>query len=208
MMRRHDVEGGETRHRLGMVERHPEPDARAAVVSRHAEALETEVVHHLDVVIRHGPEGIAGMVGSAVGFRGIAVAAQVGCDDREGFGQARCDLVPADMGQRVAVEEQERRPLPRKSDMDLRPARPDALDGSRASTRVRAAPAACEVRCGGRLDDLGIEVPNHALLHPSVRVNDPKRTEDCQQSIDRTGATPYEWSGSSRLPQRAAPGLR
>src|SRR5215210_3236883 len=70
--------GGEARDRLGMVERHLEPGACVAVVPRHAEVLEAEPAQHLDGVFRQGSKGIAGMVGSAVGFRRFAMTAQFG----------------------------------------------------------------------------------------------------------------------------------
>ena len=49
------------------------------------------------------------MVGVARRLRAVAVAAQVGGDDREALGEPRRDLVPHDVGLRVAVQEQQRR---------------------------------------------------------------------------------------------------
>ena len=57
--------------------------AGAAIMAGREESVEAERRHDLDLVLRHGAERIAGMVGTAGRLLGIAVAAQVGGDHRE-----------------------------------------------------------------------------------------------------------------------------
>src|SRR3546814_9462638 len=83
--------------------------------------------HDRGVVLAHRPERIAGMVLAAVGLGAVAVAAKIGRDDGEAPGERRGDLVPADMRQRIAVEEEERRSVAADRDVDLGPLRRDPL---------------------------------------------------------------------------------
>jgi hypothetical protein len=62
MMLRDDVEDGRARHLVRMIEAHAVQHARAAIVAGGEEALIAERRHHLDLVLRHGAERIAGMV--------------------------------------------------------------------------------------------------------------------------------------------------
>ena len=110
-MLRDDVEDRGARHLVGMVEAHAVQHARAAVVAGGIEAREAERRHHLDLVLRHGAERIAGVVLAARRLLGIAVAAQVGGHHGELLGQPRRDLVPGQVRERIAVHQQHRRPL-------------------------------------------------------------------------------------------------
>ena len=85
--------------------------APAAVMAGDVEAVVTERRHHLDLVLRHRPERVVDAVGFLRRGRAVAVAAQVGGDDMELLGQSRRDLVPGHMGQRVAVQQQQRRAI-------------------------------------------------------------------------------------------------
>ena len=85
--------------------------ARAAIVTRGIETVVAERLHDLDLVLRHGAERIAGMVVAAGRLFGIAVAAQIGGDHGEFLGQFRRDLVPRHVTERIAVHQQQRRPL-------------------------------------------------------------------------------------------------
>ena len=64
-MLRDDVEDRRARHLVRMVEAHAVQHARAAVVAGGVEARKAERRHHLDLVLRHGAERIAGMVVAA-----------------------------------------------------------------------------------------------------------------------------------------------
>jgi hypothetical protein len=80
-------------------------DPGAAVVAGHGEFLETKRSHDLGLILGHGALRI-GLVIVATGRLGaVAVAAQVGQHDGEAFGQGGRDLVPHDLGLRVAMEQ-------------------------------------------------------------------------------------------------------
>ena len=109
---------------IGMVEAHARGRAGAAVVPGDEELAITELLHDLHLVLRHRPERIIDVVlATVVGPDTVAIAAQVRGDDVEALGQARGDLVPRDMGQRIAVQQQQRRSVAAVPQMDSRAAR-------------------------------------------------------------------------------------
>jgi hypothetical protein len=55
-MSRQDVDDGEEENARRVVECHAVGGAGAAVVTRHHEALEAELSHHVHLVLRHAPE--------------------------------------------------------------------------------------------------------------------------------------------------------
>ncbi|MFC7538865.1 hypothetical protein ACFQU2_04505 [Siccirubricoccus deserti] len=61
--------------------------------------------------------------------RAVAIAAQVGGDDMEVLGQTRRHRMPGDMGQRIAVQQQQRRPAAAMPQPDARPAGLDVSEG-------------------------------------------------------------------------------
>ena len=83
MMLRDDVEDRRALHAIRMIETHAVRHARAAVVTRHHECLEAELLHHLDLVLRHGAERIVLMVLGARRLGAVAIAAQIGRDHGE-----------------------------------------------------------------------------------------------------------------------------
>ena len=105
MMLRNDVENGGARDLLRMVEAHAMEHARAAIMAGGVEALEAERGHHLDLVLRHGAERIAAMVRPPRRLFRISVATQVGGDNGEFARQARRDLVPGEVRERIAVHQ-------------------------------------------------------------------------------------------------------
>ena len=60
------------------------------------------------------------MVRTSVGLRAVAVAAQIGGDDGEFFRKPWRDLVPHHMGERIAVEQEERRTRSAFAQIDAR----------------------------------------------------------------------------------------
>src|SRR5712672_2458328 len=62
-------------------------------MSRDVEAVVAERLHHLDLVLRHRPEGIIRAVRLLGRCRAVPVAAQIGGNDMEPLGQSRCDRV-------------------------------------------------------------------------------------------------------------------
>ena len=93
----------------GMIEAHAMQHAAAAVVAGGHKAIKPERRHHLDLVLRHGAERIAGMILAAGWFFGIAVAAQIGGDHGEFARQRRRNLEPRQMIKWIAVHQQNRR---------------------------------------------------------------------------------------------------
>src|SRR6516165_8924004 len=91
-----------------MVEAHPRGGAGAAVMPGDEEFAVAELLHNLDLILGHRPERIVDIVFAAlVGSDAVAIAAQIRRYDMKMLGQARGDLVPRDMGQRVAVQQQQ-----------------------------------------------------------------------------------------------------
>ena len=108
-MLRNDVEDCRARDFLRVVEAHAMQDTRAAIMARRIKLVEAERRHHLDLILRHRAERIAGMILAAGRLFGIAVAAQVGAHDGEIARQRRRNLVPRQMIERIAVHQQQRR---------------------------------------------------------------------------------------------------
>lgn len=104
-----DVDHGEFRDAIGMVEGHAVPNASAAIVSDDRELVESEVPHHFHLILRGGAFGMAGMIFAVRRFAAVAIAAKIGGDHRELLGQPRRDLVPLDVRLRKTVEQQNRR---------------------------------------------------------------------------------------------------
>src|ERR1043166_6824791 len=84
--------------------------ARAAIVTGDEEFVVAELAHDLDLIERHGAEGIIDVVLAAVlGTDAVAVAAQIRRDHVEALGEPVGHLVPGRMGERVAVQQEQRR---------------------------------------------------------------------------------------------------
>jgi len=66
---------------------------------------------------------------SSVGADTVAIATQIRGDDVEALGRQRRDLVPEDMGQRIAVQQQKRRAVAAMTQMDPRAAPRDLGTG-------------------------------------------------------------------------------
>ena len=75
------------------------------VVGDQEEGVESQLLHHLHLVLRHSPLGVGQVLRIAVGLAAVPVSPQVGGDHRKFFGQSRRYLVPYGMGLRVAVEQ-------------------------------------------------------------------------------------------------------
>jgi hypothetical protein len=84
---RDDVENGQPRYRIRVVERHAQGDPGAAIVSRDREALEPQCAHHLKLVLGHRALRIRSVITAAWRLIAVAVAAQVRTDDREMLGK-------------------------------------------------------------------------------------------------------------------------
>src|SRR5271169_2099298 len=83
------------------------------------EALEAERRHRLDLVEGQSALRISRIVGTRGRLRAVAIAAQVGHDHRELVGETRRQPAPHQMGLRVAVQQQERRPAAAGHQVDV-----------------------------------------------------------------------------------------
>ena len=104
-----------------MVDRQAMCHARAAIVADDGEAIETEVLHHFDLIQRHGALRVIGVVRSALGLAAVAVAAQVGRDDRVFLGELGRDPVPDRMRLGGAVQKSRGGPLPAMTTLIVAP---------------------------------------------------------------------------------------
>ena len=93
-----------------MVDQHAMRHPRTAVVRQHAEAREAERLHQLHHVLRHLPFAVRRVVHAGIGRRlvAVAVAAQVGRDQREMPAERWPHLAPDQVRLRVTVQQQQR----------------------------------------------------------------------------------------------------
>jgi hypothetical protein len=105
----HDVQHRELGDQVGVVKRQSVAHPGAAVVANHGELVEAELAHDQRLVPRHRALGVGLMGRAARRLAAVAIAAQVGEDDRMILGEDRGDVVPHDVGLRVAVQQQDGR---------------------------------------------------------------------------------------------------
>ncbi len=111
-------------HPIGVIEAHAGGCAGAAIVPGDKEFAVAELLHNLDLVLRHRTERIVDIVFTAVfGAYAVAVTPEIGGDHIKILGQPRRNLVPGDMGQRIAVQQQQRRAVAAVPQMDSRAVR-------------------------------------------------------------------------------------
>ena len=106
-LRRHHVERGEARDPAGVIERHAMRDPSAAIVPDDVPAIVSEGIHHRDEIVRGGALAVHRVIARRrLRLVAVAVAAHVRRDDGVGAGKLGRDLVPHDVGLRIAVQEQ------------------------------------------------------------------------------------------------------
>jgi hypothetical protein len=155
-MRGHDVDDGHSCDSTGMIQRKAVRDASTPVVAHHGEAIEAEVLHQLHLVLRHGPLRVVDVVLAILGLAAVAIAPQVGRDNRVCFRKLRGHAEPGQVGQRRAVDEQQRRPFAADHRVQRRPAGADffhpesrqQLGVQRAGIGGRHATRRCHHRTG------------------------------------------------------------
>ena len=101
------VEDAEALDGSGMVERHPVGDAASAVVADDREALESEPRHELDELCAALAVAVALTQGAAGRGATFAVALEVAHDDGVAALERRSDAVPAVVGLREPVQQQD-----------------------------------------------------------------------------------------------------
>ena len=103
---RADIERAELGHPVPMIPRKPMADTGTTVVPDHGKSINSERGHDFRLVPRHLPLGIWSMRGIRLRLTAVSVTAQIRRYDSEFFGQDRRDLVPDDMGLRIAVQQE------------------------------------------------------------------------------------------------------
>src|SRR5687768_1880806 len=103
-MSRHYVAQRGTLDALRVIERHSMRDARAAVVTDDAEALEAEVAHDLDLIERHRAFRVLVVIPAALDFAAVAVTAEIRDDDGVVAHELARDGGPRDAALRRAVQ--------------------------------------------------------------------------------------------------------
>lgn len=106
-----DVEACKLEDSVGLIERHPECGACAAVVASDHEPLEAEVGHDVELILAHATKRIVAAVLLAARLAAVAVTPQIGGDHGEVAREPRRDLVPVYVRERVAVQQQHSRAL-------------------------------------------------------------------------------------------------
>lgn len=116
--RGYDVQNGQGRDGLRMVQSEAVPDPAPAVVAHDGEAVEAQFPHHQKLVVRHRALGI----GTVVGIRGrlvaVTIATQVSQNHSVPGCQQRSHVVPDQMGLGVAVQKQHGRTVTTDAGMD------------------------------------------------------------------------------------------
>ena len=84
-------------------------DARAAVVARQEELPMPETLHDFEHVLGQYAGAVIDVIGTGVGQRTVAVAAQIGENHMVAFRKPRGDAIPGRVVLRIAVQEQQRR---------------------------------------------------------------------------------------------------
>ena len=145
---RNDVEDGELRDAVGMIEGHAVRDASAAIVAHHRKFLKSQTGHHLDLVLGHGALGIVQVIFAVGGFAAVSVTAEIGRHNGKFFGELRSDVAPFDVRLRIAVQEKQRRPASRgdKVDRGARSFRCEAFEPGKKSGAGRSCSALAPTR--------------------------------------------------------------
>jgi hypothetical protein len=73
-----NVENSDLRNRLRMVERHAMRDPPASIVANDGESFMAQGAHQRDLIGRHRPFRIGGVIAAAFRLAAVAIAAQVG----------------------------------------------------------------------------------------------------------------------------------
>ncbi len=110
-----------------MIERKAIADPRATIMTDNAEPREAEMPHDGELVVRHGPLCMVQMLGVALRSTAVAIATQIRRHHGVMPRQHRRDAVPGQMGLRIAVQQQQRRPLARDVGRDPRLTRVDVV---------------------------------------------------------------------------------
>ncbi|EWS52517.1 hypothetical protein X551_04696 [Methylibium sp. T29] len=194
--RGHDVQHAQLAHRLRMVQRQPVCHAPAAVVAGHEEALVAQRAHHAHHVGRHRALAVVGVVVRAGRLGRAAVAAQVGHHQPVAVGQPLRRAMPDRVRLRVAVQQQQRRPVGRAADAGEQR---HAVDVERAALEAFE-PVAAHRRCS--------VVRRGARHSSSAVITSPSRVARCvcATAVSRSGCPAGTWRRSRTSSESRPPG--
>ena len=125
-------------------------DAPAAIVADDGELVEAEALHDLDLIERHRALRVVGVILAVRRLAAVAVAAQVGHDDRVVLRQVGRDEPHRDVRLRRAVHQQQRRAGAGVHQVDLRTGRRHALRRESRKESQRASRCRRRLRTGGK----------------------------------------------------------
>ena len=111
-LRGSNVQDGQPRHVTWMIQRQPMRDTATTIVTSEMKAFEAKRPHYAHLIKSHGAFRVIDVVGAAFDFAGCTVPPQVCCNDGETLGQPGSDLVPAEVGLRKSMQQQQRRTNP------------------------------------------------------------------------------------------------
>jgi len=77
-------------------------------VSADEKFVEAKMTHYIDLILRHPAIRIVAMVGQPARLAAVAIAAQIGRNYGEIFGQPRRNKMPVHVRQRVTMQQQQR----------------------------------------------------------------------------------------------------
>jgi hypothetical protein len=185
-----------------VVQRHPVRHPGAAVVADHGEPVEAERRHQPDLVGRHGPERVPGVVRTGVGPGRVAVAAQVGRDDRVLARQLGRDPVPHHVALWEAVQQQDRRSVATTDRVD--PHVRSTISGNHDVDRLELRPehGARPYRCSDQRLDVIAE--HH---HAGEAVIARRRRSVCRKSSSPLELDEEVHGAGRRRPQPLAPDI-
>ena len=118
MFRRRDVEHRQPRDPIRIVGGQTMGDTPTPVMADDGVAIKPQVRHQARQVPRHGALGIGRMVRVRRRLAAVAVTAQIGHDQGVMPRHQGRQLVPHGMGLRIAVQQQNRRPLASRAEID------------------------------------------------------------------------------------------
>ena len=92
--------------------------ASTAIVSGEKKLRVAQSIHDLELILPHRSERIVGTGFIRLRRGTVAISTKIGGDHMILFRQLVCHFVPADMRLRIAVQQQQRGPLPAMPDPD------------------------------------------------------------------------------------------
>ena len=107
-MRRQNIECGQLLNRFRVVKCHAVCDATTTVMTRDAKFIETKVCHYVNMILSHSTKGIICVVVCSTRFAAVSITPKIRNHYCKGFGQTWGNKVPVNMGQGVAVQEENR----------------------------------------------------------------------------------------------------